>query len=278
MKTGVTFALTFLLLSMPVLACEKHRAMTAADQQRAPYTLRVLSPETLIPGQNATVKLTLNNPDNTPIDESMLAIVHEKKMHLLIISGDFKEYHHIHPQQVTGESGVYEATFTPKKTGFYLWTDVTPPGGQAYVATMLGTLAKKSDIDLKPQQQASSTGITASIADATLIAGSDAQIQIALRDDAGKPLTLVEPYLGALGHLVGFSVDGKRILHAHPVDDEYPASGVLSFHVNAPHSGIWKLFLQVQQNGTVHTFPFTVAVARAAVKPVNTKGGQHDHH
>ncbi|MFN7902671.1 MAG: hypothetical protein ACK5O1_07590 [Holosporales bacterium] len=276
MKRGAAVVLASFLFLTPALACEKHRA--AAAVEKAPYTLKALSPEVLTPGEQATLRVALGNTDGTPVVADSLVVAHTEKFHLLLISADFKEYHHIHPQPVAGTPGVYEAPFTPNQTAFRLWADITPPGGQAYVPGTMGTLEKKPAIDLKPTGRANSGQISALIETPTFNAGEDAVVRIALRDADGKPLAGAEPYLGALGHLVGFSVDGKRILHAHPVDETYPASGVLSFHVNAPQSGIWKLFLQVQQNGAVHTLPFTVAVARSSVKPVKAKGDQHDHH
>ena len=55
---------------------------------------------------------------------------------------------------------------------------------------------------------------------AQLHAGEEAMLHFQVRDANGKPLTDLEPYMGAMGHAVILSEDGAIYLHVHPVSDE----------------------------------------------------------
>jgi hypothetical protein len=72
---------------------------------------------------------------------------------------------------------------------------------------------------------------------------------------AGRPVA-VEDYLGAKGHLVALRQGDLAFLHVHPDENR------LKFMAEFPTAGTYRLFLQFQTGGRVHTAAFTEEVSR----------------
>ena len=67
----------------------------------------------------------------------------------------------------------------------------------------------------------------------------------------GKPVE-TEPYLGAGGHLVALREGDLAYLHVHPVD-----GGGVEFETELDPDSRYRLYLQFQHEGEVHTAEFT---------------------
>ena len=91
-----------------------------------------------------------------------------------------------------------------------------------------------------------------------LRAGEEGDLDFTVARD-GRPVAGIEPYLGARGHLVALREGDLAYLHVHPHDGEQPA-GVVPFSADFVSAGRYRLFLQFQVAGTVHTAAFTVEV------------------
>ncbi len=75
-----------------------------------------------------------------------------------------------------------------------------------------------------------------------------------LRD--GRSITdELQPYLGAKGHLVTLRLGDLAYLHTHPEGDE------LAFETELPSAGAYRLWVQFQLDGRIHTAAFTQEVA-----------------
>jgi hypothetical protein len=66
----------------------------------------------------------------------------------------------------------------------------------------------------------------------------------------------VQQYLGAKGHLVALRQGDLAFLHVHPDENS------LRFMARFPTAGAYRLFLQFQIEGRVHTAAFTQEVSR----------------
>ncbi|MEZ0073796.1 hypothetical protein [Planotetraspora sp. GP83] len=82
----------------------------------------------------------------------------------------------------------------------------------------------------------------------------------------GKPVTDLQPYLGAYGHLVALRAGDLAYLHVHPDgspgDGATPAGPEVTFHAEAPSDGDYRLFLDFKHAGAVHTAEFTARAGR----------------
>jgi hypothetical protein len=82
-----------------------------------------------------------------------------------------------------------------------------------------------------------------------------ARIVFRLTDSSDTPITDLQPYMGAMGHLVIISADGKQYVHAHPAE-ETTTDGKVEFEAHSVMPGIYKAWGQFQRVGKVHVVPF----------------------
>lgn len=83
----------------------------------------------------------------------------------------------------------------------------------------------------------------------------------------------IEPYLAATAHIAMISKEDKDFLHIHPVSDKrFPIYA--ETHIKKP--GIYRIWVEFQTNGNVHTADFTVNVTEG--KPEESGEKSHMHH
>ena len=98
-----------------------------------------------------------------------------------------------------------------------------------------------------------------SLADAP--AGAEAELTLSVSRD-GRPVTDLQPYLGAFGHLVALRSGDLAYLHVHPIGEA--GDGVtepgpeISFMATAPTAGRYLLYLDLQLDGVVRSIPFVL--------------------
>jgi hypothetical protein len=102
--------------------------------------------------------------------------------------------------------------------------------------------------------------------DGELAAGTDTVLTPHVTLDGRDVTGELEPYLGALGHLVALRRGDLAYLHVHPER--------LDFHTAVPTPGAYELFLDFRHHGVVRTAAFTLT-ASAGASP--SSGTEHDH-
>ena len=81
-----------------------------------------------------------------------------------------------------------------------------------------------------------------------------------IHDAASKqPITDLESYLGAVGHVVALDRNAEKYLHVHPLDEQTKGPEA-QFMTTFPSSGIYKIWGQFQYEGKVFTVPFVIEV------------------
>jgi len=93
----------------------------------------------------------------------------------------------------------------------------------------------------------------------TLPARKTTGIAFSLRSTAGgSAITDLEPYLGALGHLILIHQDGLTFVHSHPDERalEVGRNGAVPFLVRFPKPGLYRGWAQFKRNGHVLTADF----------------------
>lgn len=177
--------------------------------------------------------------DNAAISD--FEVVHEKLMHLIVVSKDMSWFNHLHPQHKG--NGLFELQATLPRAGEYkIYADYKPKEREGEVAQYAFTVSganplsssPKLAVDARrgawmtksvrsaPEGEPDKTGgaayqIALMPMPAKIEAGKDVMLHFQARDAAGKPIQL-EQYLGALGHLVLVSADSNTYLHTHPLD------------------------------------------------------------
>ncbi|WP_141499936.1 hypothetical protein [Paenibacillus luteus] len=234
-----------------------HDAETsAADDAKLEWTY---SPEQPKVGEETRIELSLRDSAGKSIDEFELN--HEKLMHLIVVSEDLAEFSHIHPEYKG--AGKFEIKTTFAKSGEYkLFADFIPSGQSQMTIASNVTVAGKEQAAEPFQKDAQLTrivdGVVASLAVSSYQPGKEADLTFTLSDEKTKePITDLEPYLGAIGHVVIISEDLKHYLHVHPKNDN--GSGpTAEFSTEFPAPGLYKIWGQFQRSGETFIIPFTV--------------------
>jgi hypothetical protein len=189
-------------------------------------------------------------------------VVHEEKVHMIIVRDGLDQFAHLHP--AVDAAGNLSATFTFPTGGTYrLYADHQPAGGKQ--ATAIGELNVPGEAPPAPvltpdvPGKVKGDGLNAQVTLSNVKPGSAATVRFELTDAAGKPLPDLQPYLGAMGHLVVLSSDGKEYVHAHPADDKLPKQ-VVAFQVHFTKPGVYKGWGQFRWKEEVRVIPFVVKV------------------
>lgn len=230
-------------------------------------------------------------------------VVHEKQLHLLMVTPDLAWFAHEHPEPQPDGTFVLEFAF-PSGGTYRLFSDFKASGrGGAVLTTdvivdgIAKPLANLTPSNLKAPR--SVDGHEVRFTAAPPVAGVEKTLTFVVTK-GGKPVTNLEPYLGAMGHLVVIGSDAKTFLHAHPEDHagdhaakphvdpvgaaphEHPTTGIVSFATKFPHPGLYKAWAQFQVKGKpiIADFVFDVpagAPGATDVKPAAGDGHAHQH-
>jgi hypothetical protein len=237
-----------------------------------PFLLQVeTAPRMVRAGEPAELRIRLaaRQTPNTPVKE--FDRVHEQLMHVIIVSRDLGYFDHVHPD-FNPDTGTFRLRYTFPAGGEYqIFSDATPKsaGTQVLVSPLrVQGAAAATAPGLTPSEplQASADGVTIEISPRTtpLKARSDQMLTMTFTA-GGRPVSDIQPWLGAMAHLVLIHEDAATFVHSHPQEAVPPAGQpkphVLNFYARFPKPGLYKGWAQFQRGGTVHTAPFVVRVA-----------------
>jgi heavy metal-binding protein len=192
--------------------------------------------------------------------------IHERVLHLFIVDRQLEYFRHLHPK-LTGE-GVFELRQELPPGEYVLIADFLPQGGQAQLLQRAivtpgyhGPLFPPAPV-LRPETSADSVegGVRVHLDAGALTAGKEGRLAFTLSDVAsGAPVSDLESFLGAPGHLLMVDADLTEADHVHP--EESATSGPsISFRPLMPAAGVYKLWFQFQRRGVVITTAFVVSV------------------
>ncbi len=214
-------------------------------------------------GQPQEFAFRILGPDGAPVTE--FSPTHDKRMHLILARRDLSGFQHVHPTMDTdgtwripvtfaagGDHRAF-ADFAPQSSqaGITLGTDVAVAGN--YTPAALPAPARTATVDRY------TVGL-----EGDLVPGRTSELTLTVAKD-GRPVTDLQPYLAAYGHLVALRDGDLAYLHVHP--DGAPSDGrttpgpQITFFAEVPSAGDYRLYLDFQHEGTVRTAEFT-ATAR----------------
>ncbi len=234
-------------------------------------------------GRPTRLSYTPLTAEGTSVTDLVLA--HEKLSHLVVVSRDLARFDHVHPERQPDGSFAMPYTF-PVGGEYVLFADFLPAGADgaqvfAHPVRVGGETPAGRPLG-PPTTEAAEGGLTARLATTELRADQDVVLTFRLADADGD-VRDVQPYLGAAGHVVVIPEGAGDFLHVHPVEDagghlhgatasadpgahgdHRPSAAygpVVRFATTFPAAGRYKLWLQVQRAGRVHTLPFVLDVA-----------------
>jgi hypothetical protein len=227
------------------------------------YRLQPLSTQL---GASQPLRFRILDPDGAPV--TAYTPTHGKDLHLIVVRRDLAGFQHVHP--TLREGGVWEipleasagagqyrlfADFQPADRDRALTLGVDLPAPGDYRPVPLPAAARTATVD----------GYTVTL-DGDLIPGTSSKLTLSVTND-GKPVTNLQPYLAAYGHLVALRDGDLAYLHVHPDgepgDGRTAAGPQIIFYAEVPSAGAYRLFLDFQHDGIVRTAAFTVTVGPA---------------
>ncbi|MEU8542728.1 hypothetical protein AB0C52_22570 [Streptomyces sp. NPDC048717] len=227
-----------------------------------------------------TVSFRVIGPDGAPV--TAFTPEHEKELHFIAVRRDTAGFQHVHP--VRDEKGIWSTELTLEPGDWRFFADIHPAGHDGTMTLGIDA-AVAGTYDPRPLPEATGVariGAYTVALDGVLLPGEASRLTLTVsRDD--RPVTDLEPYLAAYGHLVALRVGDLAYLHVHPEGE--PGDGVtapgpeIAFMAVAPSAGTYRLFLDFQHDGVVRTAEFTLRTAETAPAPAPAEQHHgHEHH
>ncbi|HJR59697.1 MAG TPA: heavy metal-binding domain-containing protein [Vicinamibacterales bacterium] len=250
--------------------CPMHPDVRSADEGKCPVcgmTLVAIPPpkigeynldvtqvrDTRGPGLTG-LRLTVREPE-TNAAVTTFATVHEKRLHLFVVSRDLEYFAHVHPELAGSGTFVVHHPLPPGE--YMLIADFLPQTGTSQMVQK-AVIVNGAPAVHAPQRVESDLLIRLETQD--LRAGRHAVLTFTLTDPkTGAPVTDLQPYLGAPAHMLIVRRDLADAIHGHP-EEASTGGPTISFHPLMPAAGDYRLWIQVQRAGQVITKVFDVTV------------------
>ena len=224
-------------------------------------------------GEKGELSFRILDPAGAPLTEYRTN--HEKDLHLIAVRSDGAEFRHVHPK-LDSASGTWSLPWNWNEAGNYrVFADFVPGGATDSSGV---TLSRSVEVggDLDPFEPALSREDRVDGFEVTLsgdLKAGESRGLTATITRGGEPVTTLQPYLGAFGHLVALREGDLAYLHVHageeheadaesPPDDHahstQAAGPEINFMTETPTPGRYLMYLDFKVDGSVHTAEFVL--------------------
>ena len=240
------------------------------------------NPAKINAGTPASITVHLEDRKGRPLQGLMAH--HERVLHAIIVGSDLNVFAHIHPEDLgmlTDEmldTATFPLRYTFPKAGAYLvgMDFATEEGVYSKTASLTVSgqpFMGEPKIDLSGSKNFGQYRVALATSPKNIKAGEETTLKYIIRKN-GKPVTDLQPYLGAAMHLAVVRDNLDQFIHAHGAVPGEPSTHHEHMHdmsparfgpnieaeVVFPVKGIYKIFGQVQHQGKVLLFDFMVEV------------------
>jgi hypothetical protein len=235
-------------------------AVPGSDGQRTELAGLELGPATrsLPAGGSATWRFRIVDCDGKAVRS--FEPEQGKLLHLIVVRSDFTGYQHLHP--TLAADGTWSVDVKAPKGGRYrAIADFVIDGRKYVLGTTLVAPGPATETPLPaPAERAAVDGYEVELQrPAVLEADQESQLTFRVTRH-GRPVRDLQPYLGAYGHLVALHAPELAYSHVHP-NGEDRVKGAITFDTELHRAGTYRLFMQFQTDGRVHTVAFTQTVS-----------------
>lgn len=200
--------------------------------------------------------------DGEPVTD--FEVVHEKRLHLIAVREDFVGYQHVHPE--LADDGTWTTELRLQPGSWRLYADFRAEGGEPTVLdARLHVDGEGAPEEPRPETRVATVDGYRVELRGDLVAGGDSVLAPRVTRGGEDVTDQLEPYLGALGHLVALRHGDLAYLHVHPEG--------LDFHTEVPSKDTYELFLDFKVDGVVRTARFTLDAGSGEPE----SEGHHEH-
>ena len=188
-----------------------------------------------------------------------------KLMHFYVVRSDLAGFQHVHPTMAA--DGTWTAKLAAMEPGTYraYASFITKTSGGTATALVLSKQFTVAGMAMTTALPAASTstqvdGYTVTLS-GDLMAGMEHTLTATVTKN-GAPVTDLQPYLDTYAHLTAFHQGDLAFAHLHPQGTVSGDHGgpTLTFDAQMAKSGNYRLFLQFQTGGVLHTAAITLHV------------------
>ena len=199
------------------------------------------------------LEFTVRDASGAPV--TAFDVEHDKRLHLIAVRRDQSGFQHLHP--VMDQRGTWRTDIDLTPGSWRVFADFRPTGGPALT---LGTDLAVPGTTTAPtpfaQTRAAHVDDFTITVSGDLRGGDNARLRLQITR-GGRPVTDLEPYLGAYGHLVALREGDLAYLHVHPNgtpgDGRTKAGPWVDFTAEVPTAGRYHLYLDFKHHGVVRT-------------------------
>lgn len=231
-------------------------------------------------GEAGELSFTVQDADGEPVVEFTES--HEKELHLIVVRTDGQQFRHVHP--VMDAEGVWSLPWSWDAAGTYrVFADFVPGGEEDPITLTRSVEVAGEFVPVDAHDEVRETevdGYTVRLK-GDLSTGSSSTLSLEVSRD-GSPVTTIEPYLGAFGHLVALRDGDFAYLHVHPEGDE-PKPGQTSgpgvdFATEAPTPGRYLLYFDFKVDDQVHSASFALDTTAAKTQGEGSHSDDDEGH
>ncbi len=240
------------------------------------YTLALGDPHPQA-GGHTPVTFEIIDPDGAPLTD--YEPTHDKDLHFIAVRRDLTGFQHVHPTMAADGTWSTQLDLSPGSWRFF--ADFQP-GDHGETMTLGADAAVAGPFRPTPLPEPSDTAAiddyTVTL-DGELVPGDASELTLTV-SRGGKPVTDLQPYLAAYGHLVALRAGDLGYLHVHPDGD--PGDGTtepgpqITFYAEIPSTGDYRLFLDFKHDGVVRTAAFTATASTSPGSDTSDTGASGD--
>ncbi|AUY52636.1 hypothetical protein [Streptomyces sp. CB01881] len=231
--------------------------------ERDGYRLDAATAE-LPAGRAVAYPFTITGPDGRPVTD--FAVHQTRKLHFYAIRTDLTGFQHLHP--VMAADGTWTADLTALAPGTWrMYASFVPESsarrGSEIVLSRVVKVAGESTAPVPLPAAAGSTTVDGyTVALRSEPKAGALQLTVTVTED-GRPVTDLQPYLDSYAHLTAFHEGDQALAHVHPTGgtDGDHGGPELTLYAMLGSAGNWRVFLQFQTAGRLHTAELTLHVA-----------------
>ncbi|MGJ5754372.1 hypothetical protein FB563_2542 [Streptomyces puniciscabiei] len=214
-------------------------------------------------GRATEYRFTVTGPDGRPV--TAFAVDQTRRMHFYAIRSDLTGFQHVHPSMA--RNGTWTAPLAALRPGTWrMYASFSPDSGAGkgkdFVLSRTVNVPGMAMTSSLPKASGTATvdGYTVTVKGDPM-AGMAHQLTATVTRN-GKPVTDLQPYLDTYAHLTAFHQGDLAFAHLHPETKVDGGHGgpALGFHAEFAQSGNWRMFLQFQTGGKLHTASLTLHV------------------